>query len=92
MTLPSLLMGFLISSLYGALFHLVRGGDFTRLMFYLFLSWVGFALGHILANLLGWVLYPIGPLNFGTATIGSILFLALSLIKMQRAKNKDDRV
>jgi hypothetical protein len=92
MNLPSLLLGFLVSSLYGALFHLVRGGDFSRLLFYLFLSWVGFTLGHVVGIFSQWILFPIGPLNFGTATIGSIVFLALSLIKLKRAKNGDDAV
>jgi uncharacterized membrane protein YeaQ/YmgE (transglycosylase-associated protein family) len=92
LTLPSLLLGLLISSLYGALFHLLRGGDLTRLISYLFLAWIGFALGHFIGNWFHWILYPIGPLNFGTATIGSIVLLALSLAKMKRAQDKDDAV
>ena len=90
MTLPSLLLGFLVSSIYGVLFHLVRGGDLTRLIAYLFRAWIGFALGHIIGNWFNWIFFPIGPLNFGAATVGSILLLALSLIKMQRSKNKND--
>jgi hypothetical protein len=92
MNIPSLMLGFLISSLYGVLFHLVRGGGPTRLLIYLFISWVGFTVGHFAGVLFRWILFPIGQLNFGAATIGSIVFLALSLTKLKGVKNKDDAV
>jgi hypothetical protein len=41
----------------------------------LLLSWMGFAAGHILAAWRGWVFLPIGPLNFGLASLGSLLIL-----------------
>jgi len=89
MTIPALLFGFIIASLYGALFHLVRGGRPARLFLFMTLSWLGFALGHIVGNWRGWILFPVGPLNFGAATIGSILALALSLVNFRAAKGKD---
>ena len=60
MTIPTLILALLIASLYGALFHLIRGGGPGRIFLYLLLSWVGFALGH---------------LNLGMSTIGSLLLL-----------------
>jgi hypothetical protein len=92
MTIPSLVFGFVIASLYGALFHLVRGGGPARLFLFMALSWLGFALGHIIGNWRGWILFPVGPLNFGAATIGSILLLALSLINFRRLIKKEDAV
>ena len=88
MTLPAFLIGFLVSSIYGAAFHLWRDGGLKRLFLYLILSWVGFWTGQVLATFLGWEFASYGPLNLGLATIGSILFLFvghwLSLIEMDR--------
>lgn len=92
MTFPSLLLGILIASLYGALFHLVRGGDWKRLLLYLFLSLAGFAFGHLVGAWCGWLLFPIGVLDFGMATIGSIMFLGLSLINFRHMLGRDDAV
>ena len=90
MNIPALLLGFIIASLYGALFHLVRGGGPARLFLFMALSWLGFALGHIIGIWRGWILFPVGPLNFGAATIGSILLLALGLVNFRRLiKGKD---
>lgn len=88
MTLPSLLFGALIASLYGAGFHLWRGGGFGRLMLYLILAWAGFWAGHLIGARLEWTFANIGPLNLGMATLVSVLFLAvghwLSLVEVQR--------
>ena len=77
MTIPSFLLGLLISTLYGAVFHLWRGGGGGRLILYIFLAWAGFWGGHILGNLLGLTFSSIGPLRMGMATLGSILTLGL---------------
>jgi hypothetical protein len=88
MYLPALILGLVIASLCGALYHLVRDGGFWRLALYLGLSWAGFAAGHFLADWLGWVFLPIGELNAGPATLGSLIFLGagdwLSRIEIKR--------
>jgi hypothetical protein len=53
MSLPSILFGVLLSTLYGAAFHLWRGGGLGRLVLYLVLGWIGFWAGQILASSLG---------------------------------------
>jgi hypothetical protein len=75
MTLPALLFGFLIASLYGALYHLIRNGRPSRLLLFLLFSWTGFAAGHLLGVWRGWVFLPLGPINFDLATFGSLLFM-----------------
>ena len=75
MTLPALLFGFLIASLYGAIYHFIRNGRPSRLLLYLLLAWVGFAAGHLLAAWRDWIFLPVGPINFGLATLGSLLLL-----------------
>lgn len=75
MTIPSLIFAFLIASLYGVLYHLIRGGRLGRLLLFLVFGWTGFVLGHLLGIWQGWVLIPIGELNFGMSTLGSLFFL-----------------
>jgi len=77
MTLPALLFGFLLSTAYGATFHLWRGGSAGRLLLDLFLSWTGFAAGQILGDSLGLTFARLGPLHLGLATAGSLVFLLL---------------
>jgi hypothetical protein len=88
MTIPSLLLGILISSLYGVAFHVWRGGSVGRLILYLMLSWIGFWTGHIVAEYFGWSLVKLGPINLGLATIFSIIFLIfgywLSQVQVER--------
>ncbi len=75
MNLPSFFLALLIASLFGALFHLSRGGGPSRIFFYLVLAWLGFFAGHFLALWRGWVLFPIGVLNLGIASLGALLVL-----------------
>lgn len=77
MTLPALLFALLIALLYGAVYHLVRGGGFWRLVWYFVLSMVGFALGHLIGLWRGWVWIPLGSINLGISSAGSLLVLLL---------------
>ena len=51
MTLPALLFGLVVSTLYGAAFHLWQGGGAGRLALYIILSWIGFWIGHLAGSL-----------------------------------------
>ena len=75
MTIPTLIFALLIASLYGVLYHLIRGGGSGRVFVYLLFSWFGFALGHFVGIWQEWVLLPIGQLNFGLSTLGSLVVL-----------------
>lgn len=81
------LLGFILSTLYGSLFHLWRGGGVGRLIFYIALSWIGFWIGHWLGLSFDLTVGKIGALQFLTATIGSVLCLLighwLSLVQIQ---------
>jgi hypothetical protein len=77
MTLPAILFSLLIALLYGALDHLIRDGGFWRLILFFFLSVLGFALGTLVGLWRGWVWIPLGTINLGVSTIGSILVLLL---------------
>jgi len=77
MTLPTLLFALLIALLYGSLYHLLRGGKFWRLVLYLGSSTLGFAIGHLVGLWQGWIFMPLGSLNLGMSTVGSVLILII---------------
>ena len=77
MTLPSFVLGAILASILGTVFHLWRGGDGSRLLLYLALAWVGFWGGHWIAAQLRWTVITIGPLNLVFALLGSWLVLTL---------------
>jgi hypothetical protein len=70
-----LLLGFTLATLYGAGFHLWRGGGARRLALYLLAGWLGFTLGHLLGDATGLLLFRVGTLNVFSATLGSGLAL-----------------
>jgi hypothetical protein len=77
MTLPTLLLALLIALLCGALFHIVRGGGGWRLLLYLGLSTLGFALGQWISMWRGLNLFMFGALDIGMGVIGSVAILIL---------------
>ncbi len=77
MTLPSLLFALLIALLYGALYHLLRDGGVGHLLMYLGLSALGFGIGQLVGYWLGGDFIKLGQINLGSASIGSLLILAL---------------
>ena len=77
MTIPSLIFAFLIASLIGAFYHLVRGGSLGRLLLFLIFGWTGFAVGHLVGIWQSWVLLPMGELNLGMSMLGSLFFLVV---------------
>lgn len=77
MTLPAILFGLLISTLYGAVYHLLRGGGLGRLLLDLALAWAGFWLGQLIGSYLDWTFGSLGQLHLGLATLCSLIFLGL---------------
>jgi hypothetical protein len=92
MTLPSIIFGFIISTLFGVIFHLLRGGNAGRFLLYLIVGWSGFWSGQWLAEKLGWTFGSLGPLHLGLASILSIVFLGfgywLSLVKVEKEEKR----
>lgn len=77
MTLPVILFGLVIALLIGFLFHVLRGGSGLRLLLYLGLSILGFALGEWASMTFGWSIYRIGVLDLPLGITGSVLVLVL---------------
>jgi hypothetical protein len=95
MTFPSILLGLVCALFIGALFHLWLDGGAGRLALYLGLSVLGFAAGQWLGSSRNLVLLPVGPLDLGVASVGSLLVLGvghwLSLVEVRRP-GRDDKV
>lgn len=75
MSFPSFLFALLLALFYGALYHLLRRGGFWRLIFYLVLSCIGFAIGQAISLWQGWAFVMVGPLDVGSASFGSLVAL-----------------
>jgi uncharacterized membrane protein YeaQ/YmgE (transglycosylase-associated protein family) len=73
-----LVLGFLLATAYGALFHLLLGGRPRKLVLYILAAWVGFALGHLLGDLLGLDLLKLGAVHLFSATLGAWIALLSS--------------
>jgi len=88
MSLPGLILGIIISILYGAIFHFWRGGGGIRLILYLILSISGFWTGQFVAAKYNFIFLSLGSLHLGFASICSIIFLSighwLSLAQTER--------
>ncbi len=87
MTIPALFLGLILSTLYGAAFHLWRGGNAGRLLLYLLLAWIGFWLGQLAGSLLKVSFDTVGTLHLLFATLGSLVLLGvgywLSLVQAE---------
>ena len=77
MTLPALLFALLVALFYGALYHLLRDGGFWRLFLYFSLSLVGFIAGHLFGVWRGWTFLPLGAINLGLSSLGSVMVLVI---------------
>jgi hypothetical protein len=77
MTLPALLVALLFVLLYGALYHLLRDGGIGHLLLYLGLSAIGFGVGHLVSLWLRWDFIPLGQINLGISSIGSLIILVI---------------
>jgi hypothetical protein len=76
--IPSILLGFVIATLIGALFFVFRpSGSYRRLFLSIMIAWIGFAAGHFAAELAGFRIWMGGAINLGGAIVGCLLGLIL---------------
>lgn len=74
---PYLLLSVLLGGMYGVLFHLWQGKTIRDLLIFFLTGIIGFILGQVLSNLLGFNLFLIGPLHVVEASIASAAMLFL---------------
>lgn len=85
---PSLTLGIILATLFGAAFHLVFGGDARRLALFLLCGWIGFGLGHILGAAFQMNLLNVGALRAGPAGLGALLALSIAHLLTSRPARK----
>lgn len=77
-TAAGFVLSFLLATAYGAAFHLIIGGPARRILLYICSAWVGFALGHLLGDLLHIPILRLGAINLFTASLGTWIALIAS--------------
>jgi hypothetical protein len=81
MTLPSVLLGFLLATVAGLLFHLIRGGPVPRIGLYVLAAWIAFWAGQLLSMATGWQWGRVGTLNLVPALAATLMgLLAASVL------------
>lgn len=75
MTILAFLLGSVLAAMYGAVFHLVRGGSLGRLVLYLVVSGLAFWFGHTVANITDLTFLSLGPIRAGLASLSSLIGL-----------------
>lgn len=85
---PTVVFGFILATLLGAVFHLVFGGDARRLAIFLLAGWAGFGIGHVAGVLFEINLLNIGTLRVVAATAGALIALATSLLLTPKRPRK----
>ncbi|MCB0165682.1 MAG: hypothetical protein KDI79_15735 [Anaerolineae bacterium] len=68
---PFVLLGLLLGSLYGTIFHLWRGKSLRDFLIYLVAGIIGFGAGQGLGMALGFNMWLVGPLHVVEATVMS---------------------
>jgi hypothetical protein len=89
---PTTTLGFILATLFGAIFHLIMGGDARRLALFLLAAWLGFGLGHVLGTILGINIFNIGTLRVVTAAFGALVALFVAhFLTSKRTSNRTAR-
>jgi len=63
MNAPAFLLGTIIATLCGLLFHVFRGGRASRMLLYIATAWVSFFAGHLASEWIPWRVLRFGSLN-----------------------------
>lgn len=82
---PTITFAFIIATLYGSLFHLIRGGDVRRLAIYMLAGWLGFLLGQMVGMMTNFSLLNIGPIHMISATVGAFIALFFTQFIISRS-------
>ena len=87
--MPALFLSLVLASLYAALFFLWQGRRLRDLVFFWLAALVGFASGHLVGTLWGFVPWTIGQVHILEATFVAILFLVIARWLGQEKKPHD---
>jgi hypothetical protein len=83
---PALLFSVILASAYAAVFFVWQGQGLRDLVFFWLAAVVGFASGHLVGALWGFVPWTIGQVHIIEASIVTILFLVIARWLRQEKK------
>jgi len=75
---PVFLLGSVLVTLWGALFHVLLGKRFADLVLYWFVGFIGFFVGQAMADILGFHWLLVGQLHFLEATVSCWLAMLIA--------------
>lgn len=70
-----LVLGILLASVYGALFHFIFGGPLKMVIIYLLAAWFGFLVGQFIGDILNFEFLKLGKIHLVSASLGAWLAL-----------------
>jgi hypothetical protein len=85
---PNTTFAFILATLFGAVFHLIVGGDSRRLALFLLAGWVGFAAGHLAGVAFHIDVLNIGTLRVFTAALGALMALFVTSLLTSNIANR----
>lgn len=88
---PSFTFGLLTATLLGAIAHLLLGGNGRRLLFLILASWIGFAIGQAVGDVMDITMLAVGPTNLFAASLGSLLAIVTTAILTARPSSQSGR-
>lgn len=88
---PGLLLSLALASAYAVAFYLLLGQRPRDLLFFWLAAVVGFASGHLVGELWGFIPWTLGEVHIIEASVLSIAFLLLARWLGQEAKQDDKR-
>lgn len=81
MPLPTIIFGFVLSTLEASFYHLIRGGHISKYLLLIAFSWTGFWIGHFAGENFGWTLFSTGLLHTDIAmAIGLVIMVLGDLV------------
>jgi hypothetical protein len=87
MTPQAALLGALIATICGLLYHLIRGGPLRRMSLFVVTSWIAFFAGNLVGNWIGWTALRFGTLNLLPALTGVALALIATDVLSQSSSS-----
>jgi uncharacterized membrane protein len=82
-TASGIILGFLLATIYGTLFHVFVGGPPRRIVLYVLAAWIGFTIGHFVGDLLGIELLKLGAVHLFAASLGAWIAIISSWLLEQ---------
>ena len=86
---PGLVLSLVLASIYAAVFYLLLGRRPRDMLFFWLAAVVGFASGHVVGEVWGFIPWTLGQIHIVEASVLAIVFLLLARWLGQERKTDD---